>query len=158
MSWKFAVVATGVLFAGCAFLPKTPDELRSAQGGGTKVCTQLEPQEAARRIQAGWRGCHFMGPVEPQTRAVLVGTVPILVQDSAYAGDFIRIEQAGPRLSVVKGGNSSKLGVVVQLLADIEQTATCKAEVTVRGLGPIWESRAKGASYYLENPDTGCEP
>ena len=153
----FAGVAV-LSISGCAILNRTPEELRSVQAEATRVCTQLEPNEAAERVRQGWRGCHFTGPVSSTSQAVVVGTTPILVPTGDYAGDYIRVDRLGARLTVVKGGNSSKLGMTVQLIADIEKTSSCKAEVVARGSGPVWNSRAKAVEHYLANPDRGCEP
>jgi hypothetical protein len=151
--------ATAVLLAsGCAMLNRTPAELRSGQTEVTRVCTQLEIGEAAERVRQGWRGCHFTGPTPSTSQAVVVGTVPILVATGDYEGDYIRVDQTGARLTVVKGANSSKLGTTVQLIADVEKTPHCTAEVVARGSGPVWNSRARAVAHYLANPDKGCEP
>ena len=159
---------TSILFsvmalAGCANsvlgLPITPEDMRASQSSVIQVCTQLEPAEAADRVRAGWRGCHYTGPTGPGEQAIMAGTVPIVAPTSSRPGDYIKVVHAGSRTSVLKGpityGFSNP--PTIQLLADIEPTATCKALVTARGANFAWQKAAAEIRDYLENPDQACK-
>lgn len=148
-----------LLFSGCSVLPTTPEDMRRNQSDVTKVCTQLDPDEAAERIRAGWRGCHFLGPSQGGTQAIVAGKLPILVPTSGGPGDYIRVERHGGSIIVVKGNIDDPVArkPAIQLLADIESTPSCKAFVTARGANFICSKAAAEVSDYLENPNQGCK-
>lgn len=158
-------IAFGFIMAlnGCANsvvgLPETPELLRSSQTSVVQVCTQLDPAEAAERVRAGWRGCHFSGPTGPGELALMSGKVPIVVPTGSRPGDYIRVAQDGARLSVIKGpityGFSNP--PTIQLLADVETTPSCKALVTARGANFAWQRAAAEIRDYLDNPDQACK-
>ena len=152
-----ATMSATLLLCSCAFLPRSPDELRKAQSPTMKACAQVDPAEAAQRIYDGWRACHFTGPTPSTNQAVFTGKATIFLPTGDYPGDFIDIVPNGEMITVEKGGNSSKIGHVVQMLADIRRTGQCRAEITTWGIG-LWSGRTKAVMHYIEHPDQGCEP
>jgi hypothetical protein len=154
---SFAAIAM-VGLGGCSTLPGSADGLRQARQPAAEVCTQLSVDDAAERVRAGWRGCHFMGPSGPGEQAAMVNKLPVLVPTAPGHGDYIRVDRSDDRLTVVKGPLKSVIsaGPSVQLMADVEQTQACKARVKAWGANALWDRAADEIRDYLANPDQSC--
>ena len=154
--FALSAFAAVTLTACGGLLSRSPEELRAGQAESIRVCIAIEPQEAAERVRAGWRGCQFIGPMASTNQATTVpGGGVVMIPSGPYAGDWIEVTPSGKGFIVAKGGNG-KLGRTVQFLADVQPTEQCKAEVVARGAGPIFSVRAKEVAYYLDHPDRGC--
>ena len=158
ISLLVTVIAALMGLGGCSTLPGTADGLRQARQPVTEICTQLSVEEAAERVRAGWRGCHFMGPSGPGEQAVMVNKLPVLVPTAPGQGEYIRVDRDAGRFTVVKGPLKSLISgeFAVQLMADIEQTASCPALVKARGANVFWDRAAADVKDYLANPDQAC--
>ncbi|MDN3543562.1 MAG: hypothetical protein ACK4S6_07385 [Roseateles asaccharophilus] len=143
-----------LLISGCAFTPSSPEGMRNNGTFVKTFCSQAAADETAKRIADGWKRCYFIGPTASGQQAVVVGGVPMLVPTRAGSGDYLDVTTSGHRITVAKGNIGAGN---VQMMADIEPTASCPAQVTIRGGNFAWSGKAATAEVFSAKPDTSCK-
>jgi hypothetical protein len=144
---RCSVLIVSIAFlSGCA---SSPDDLRK-EPEVSRLCSQLTPTVVASAISEGWQRCYLNE--RKRSSMVVAGGIPIV---SGPKEDFVRVEVSGGRHTVI-GGTVVPHGAMVVLIADVEATASCPAEVVTRGLGPIWRGRAKTVGHHLSGKEGGC--
>lgn len=148
----FAASGAVLLITGCAVFPSTPVELREREPGAARVCATAAPAEVAAAIEQGWQRCYGMR--KQSAGMVVAGGTPIVTGPlEQYSG----IDVAGSRHTVVMGADIPS-GRTVVLIADVEPTASCPAEVVTRGVGPVWAGRARAVGHFVSTTSQGCPP
>jgi hypothetical protein len=150
---KLVALLAIAMQVGCMTVTNKPEDLRAEGMLAAKVCSSESVDVALSRIEAGWQRCFG---------AQTADGAPIMLGTSAVGF----IQGSGPTFVVVRQTPSSNSGSVVVrearkqsfvwLLADVQQTSTCNAEISLRGTNIFWRSRAEQSKVLLEDPSAKC--
>lgn len=161
MQGKIAAMVCVVL-AGCA-TPKTREEMLALPTEPVRVCAPaLTPEQAVERLQAAWNQCFVRGP---RMAISFVGANAVAYPEGGVVLTHERKDDThvlSTRLPPSSWNRPSPLGNTLLLMAEVRQTGTCPAEVTVRASNDHWRKRARQTEAWLadprqRSPEAGCD-
>lgn len=143
---KLKLIALTVFLSGCASTSVV--EVRKTETPTLITCSQTSVREAAERIQTGWGKCF----VKDYSHTVFAGAAPITFRGKSNMSIVVEPFEKG--VSVVLTHTPPIDNVTRMLLvADIQQTESCPAEVVVRGANMVWRSNAEHTKLWLSDPN-----
>jgi hypothetical protein len=143
---KLRLIALTVFLSGCASTSVV--EVRKTETPTLTTCSQTSVREAAERIQTGWGKCF----VKDYSHTVFAGGAPITFRGKSNMSIVVEPFEKG--VSVVLTHTPPIDNVTRMLLvADIQQTESCPAEVVVRGANMVWRSNAEHTKLWLSDPN-----
>jgi len=146
------LVLACVAVAGCAAPKQSRDEMLAANLVVTRVCSGLSVAEAAERLKSAWQAC-FMKP--PSINVIPLGTTTavytssrLMVTEDSRGGMTTLFTLIAPQ----RFAPPSPFSRSILLMADLRETAECRAEVQVRPATDDWKAPADYTARWLQEP------
>lgn len=117
----------------------------------TNVCSSMTIDEAMARYEAVLDRCHVKRTANSQP--ILSGNLVVGYTKGGYSMYALE-KQASPTLGSlvlrsIQNGN-------IMLIADIHQTSACKSAIELRGSNFAWQSWARRAQTFADDPNASC--